>query len=111
MIQYNGLSNMATGLMIVITVIYALGFFLKKLKFSPKNVTDITVLSNMMLGTKERILLIKAEGTKLLIGVTGHSIQTLHVFTEENTDQTQNHKVDFKQQLDKAAMGVVSHEN
>jgi flagellar biogenesis protein FliO len=47
----------------------------------------IEISDQLQIGTKERILLVKANGKSFLIGATPQAINTLHVFEQTKTDE------------------------
>jgi len=72
------------GLLLVITIIVLLSWLLKRLNTSGFGVSKgFTILASMNVGTKEKIVLIKAGTRFLLLGVTPGSINTLHDFGEQ----------------------------
>lgn len=95
---------LALGL--VIAMIYALAWFLKR--FSNQGSlanSPIKVISSTSMGTREKIVLAEVNGQQILLGVTAHSINTLQSFDKtelEELEANQNHTeavVDFKAKL------------
>lgn len=77
------LLNVTLGLLLIIGLIFALSFFVKRFgtgAFAGNG--QLKILSSMPLGTRERIVLVDAAGQQLLLGITPTSINTLHVFSE-----------------------------
>lgn len=78
-----GLGQTALSLLLVLGLIFLLGWGLKRLQgIRVGGQTPIRVHGGLQLGPKERVLLIEAGGQHLLIGVTAGGISTLHVYAE-----------------------------
>lgn len=74
-------TQLATGLGLVIATILLLSWLLRRInpsQFSQNGI--LQAKATLSLGLKEKIVLVEAGDTQLLVGVTGHSIQALHVF-------------------------------
>ena len=99
MLDINNVATMAYGLAIVMAIIMMLSFTVKRMKWG-KNIhsTRISMLGTMPIGHKEKVMLIKVEGQKILIGVTAHHIQTLALFNKSDK-QPPGERLDFSQQL------------
>lgn len=68
-------------LLFIVGLIFACGWLVRRMAGgSGFNHRHIKVLSVMPLGTREKLMLIKAADETLLIGVTAQSISTLHRF-------------------------------
>lgn len=77
--------TVAMNLALVIAIIIAAVFFLKKftaLNFS-KITNNLNIMSTLSIGPKEKIILLKVYEKQLLVGVTAQSIVTL--LTLDNT--------------------------
>ncbi|MCW5588191.1 MAG: flagellar biosynthetic protein FliO [Legionellales bacterium] len=71
-------------LIFIIALILILAFFLKRsVLYRGAATGNLKIISTLPLGTKERIVLIQTQENKLLVGVTAHSIRTLHVFNQK----------------------------
>jgi flagellar protein FliO/FliZ len=79
------LGRLMIGLMVVIGLILLLAFVIRRLKLGllSTQLGGLSVISTYPLGTKERVVLIKAFETYLLLGVTATSIQVLHNYGVE----------------------------
>jgi len=62
----------------------------------------IKICTGLTIGTRERILLLQAGETQLLVGVTANGMQTLHVFDEPIYQEGDKPSPSFMQQLTKA---------
>lgn len=59
--------------------LYALKYLLNR-PFRRKSTPVIQMTHQLSIGAKERLLCVEIEGTRLLLGITPHTITTLHVF-------------------------------
>lgn len=66
---------------LIIISIYVFKRFIIKI---PTGNSIIEVSAQLSLGSKERLLLVRANGKSMLIGATPQSITTLHVFDKED---------------------------
>lgn len=125
------LAQVLFGLGCVTAAIFALAWIAKRLggaRLMQQSCMDI--VASTPLGTREKLVLVKVENTKILLGVTSNSITRLHVFDrsevpeknmddttlaehhsahagEANKDSLDNNKWDFTHYL-KQLTGVVS---
>lgn len=66
---------------LMIAVLYGLKYALSRpLNF--KNDKTIRITHQLAIGSKERLLCVEIEGTRLLLGMTPHTISTLHVLSD-----------------------------
>lgn len=74
------LTQLVVGLGIVLVVVAGCAFVLRRLPVirSSRN-SSLKIVEAVPLGTRDRLLLVDAAGTRLLIGVTTGSIACLHV--------------------------------
>lgn len=71
------------SLLVVFGCLFGLVFFLKKMNGLPT--TDrklIQVLGSVKVGSREKIVLLRAGEEQLLVGVAAGSVRTLHVFSD-----------------------------
>lgn len=94
------------ALAVVVAMIYALAWFLKR--FGNQGTmagNPIKVLNSTSMGTREKLVLAEVNGQQLLLGVTAHSINTLHSFDASTEDEVEGSVnsgesvVDFKAKL------------
>jgi len=72
--------NTVIGLVVVIALILALAWAVKKYGQLPNNSqANMKILGGLSLGTREKAVLIEVEGKKLLLGVAPGRVETLHV--------------------------------
>ena len=72
------LTQLTLGLVVVLALAVGLSWLLRR-HVLPRS-GAIRVIGGLPLGSRERLLLIEVDETRLLIGVTTQQIQTLHVF-------------------------------
>lgn len=81
------LTQVFVALLLIIGLIFALAWLLKKLgNGSLVGNAHIKLVANMPLGTRERIALIEVGGKQMLLGITAQQISHLHTFDEEVVD-------------------------
>ncbi len=87
----------------IIILIFACTYFLKRFTLLGKHSSGtIKLLYTMPIGTREKILLIQAGETQLLVGACAGQLRTLHVFDEPITQSEDNNEaMNFSQQLKK----------
>ena len=70
------------GLMFVLVLIIGLAWGLRRFGRLPTGAKgQLEILGGLSLGTRERVVLIKVENTRLLVGVAPGRVQTLHVLS------------------------------
>lgn len=72
------LTQLTLGLAVVLALAVGLSWLLRR--HVPPRGGAIRVIGGLPLGSRERLLLIEVDETRLLIGVTSQQIQTLHIF-------------------------------
>lgn len=78
-----GVAQMAFSLLLVLVVIFALAWVLRRMQgLRPGGTTGLRVTSGIQVGAKERVLLIQAGDAHLLIGVAPGRVNLLHQFSE-----------------------------
>jgi flagellar protein FliO/FliZ len=65
------------GLFLVVLLILAMGWALKRLNLNPAHRGSLRVLGGVSLGGRERALLLEAEGQRLLLGVSQGQVNLL----------------------------------
>ncbi|MGD7408608.1 flagellar biosynthetic protein FliO, partial [Ralstonia pseudosolanacearum] len=72
------------GLLIVLAMIVAAGWLLRKLQqragMGPagRRSQVLSVVAQQMLGAREKVVVVEVQGTWLVLGVTQQHVQTLH---------------------------------
>jgi len=88
------------NLLIVLAFMVGLAFLLKKIKqvkYSGNN--HIKIINVVSVGPKEKVILMEANGTTLLIGSTANQITTLHRFNEFELEQKIETEPVFKKEM------------
>lgn len=84
-----GLGNylqMFFGLFVVVALIIGMAWFMRRMgSMSGMAAGDLKVLGGISVGQRERIVLVQAGETQLLVGVAPGEIRTLHVMKEPIT--------------------------
>ncbi len=92
------LMQVAASLIFVLGCLFGLLYVLKRMNgVAMTNRKGIQVLASVKVGTREKILLLEAGDSQLLVGVAAGSVRTLHVFEEAQ---------EFENVLAQAAQGV-----
>ncbi|MBK1674870.1 flagellar biosynthetic protein FliO [Ectothiorhodospira shaposhnikovii] len=77
------LGQLVMGLILVILAILVLGFMMRRMGGMNAGVSgELRVLGAVSLGARERMVLVQAGKTQLLLGVAPGRVQTLHVLDE-----------------------------
>jgi len=74
-----GIGQVTIALLIVLAAVFALAFVLKKMRTVAGGSQGIEVLAQTSLGARERAVVIRVEGTRLLLGVAQGRVNLLHV--------------------------------
>lgn len=89
----NQLSQVIGGLALILVLIAALSWVAKKFSQGGfQQNAHLKIVAALPLGTRERLMVIDAGGTHILLGVTATNIQTLHVFEEPITPAASVHQ-------------------
>ncbi len=80
--QGNGMNamtimNVFGSLIIVLGLLFGLAWLYKKLAIKLPGSSHIKIISSVMLGPRERILVIEVQGKQKVLGVTSHQINML----------------------------------
>ncbi len=80
--QGNGMNamtimNVFGSLIIVLGLLFGLAWLYKKLAIKLPGSSHIKIISSVMLGPRERILVIEVQGKQRVLGVTSHQINML----------------------------------
>lgn len=76
------LLSVGASLGAVLLMVIVLGFIARRFSNRLGGNQMITVLSNLPVGTRERVVLIEVSGTRVLVGACAGSVSLLHVFDE-----------------------------
>ncbi|VVC77079.1 Flagellar protein FliO [Aquicella siphonis] len=84
----------------VVVLLLVLMYALRKLRLHKyADSPAIKVVNSVSIGAKERIILLEANQTMLLIGATPSHITTLHVFNERETEKAMADEFDSLKSL------------
>lgn len=106
--DFAGVGQVVFGLIMVLAVIAALAFFVRRMgRFPYGGSGPVQILGGVNVGQRERIVVIRAGGRQLLVGVTPNSINTLlvsdqDIVPEEGVRTRADHPDGFKAQLQNA---------
>ena len=77
--------QMIITLVVIIAVILFISFILKRTVLFRNKIGNnkLRVISSLPVGTKERVVLLEAQNKKMLVGITGSTINLLHVFKDD----------------------------
>lgn len=79
-ISLTGILQMATGLVLVLILIFGVAWFAKRFgRFQGASTGNLRMLGGLHLGQRERIVMVQADDSCLIIGVSPGCIRTLHV--------------------------------
>lgn len=88
------------GLLVVLGIVLISAYMLRKMQgFNAKAAKDLKVVAGLSLGAKEKVILLQAGSQQILVGVTGHSMQTLHVFDKAIIESESEGKPAFVKHL------------
>ena len=77
------LVQLLLSLLLVVGLILAVAWLARRLSRAQANrAGHMRLVGGLSLGTRERVMLIEAGGTHILLGVAPGRVQTLHVFAE-----------------------------
>ncbi len=80
------LVQLSLSLLVVIGLIVGISWLLRRMQSLPGGGGEqMRILATLAVGTRERILMIDAAGTRLLVALAPGAIRTLHVFAADDT--------------------------
>jgi flagellar protein FliO/FliZ len=95
--------QMALSLGLVLAAIFALAWVVRRTQgVSLRAGSNISVSASLQVGSKERVVLINAGGTHVLLGIAPGSVRTLHVYSEAPTLEERSAPPPFAEALKKA---------
>lgn len=84
------LFNVALGLVLIVSLILVLGWFLRRFgQGGAFNNKSMKILATLPLGARERLVVVDVGGQQILLGVTPSEITRLHVFENPVIDPDQ----------------------
>jgi flagellar protein FliO/FliZ len=76
------LLKLTGGLILVVAVIFALAWLVKKMNLTPQSQTGlIKVVAGLNLGARERVVLLEVGGEQILVGLCPGRMDKLHTLT------------------------------
>jgi flagellar protein FliO/FliZ len=85
----DGLGQVTLSLLLVLAAVFAAAWVVRRLRsFGKFGNGALQVITEVVVGTKERVVLIQVGNQQLLIGVAPGRVSTLHVLTEPVTPPT-----------------------
>lgn len=95
-----GVSNylqMFFGLFIIVALIFGMAWFMRRMgSMGGMTAGNLKVLGGISVGQRERIVLVQAGDTQLLVGVAPGEIRTLHVMEEPIVNQVTSNQTNTK---------------
>ncbi len=106
-VSSGNIMQMLFGLIIVIALMFALAWIMRRFTGFQAGVSgNLKVIGGLSLGTRERIVLVQAGDTQLLVGVAPGHVQTLHVLNEPlDASASTNTRGSFSDNLKAALKG------
>jgi flagellar protein FliO/FliZ len=81
-----GIGEVTVALLIVLALVFVLAFLLRKMRAATGASSDgIEVLAQTSLGSKERAVVIRVDGTRFLLGVAQGQVSLLQVLSQAAT--------------------------
>jgi flagellar protein FliO/FliZ len=96
------------SLLLVIGVVFILAFLMRRFNVTQSGTSQLKVVTSMMAGAKERVLVIQVGDEQHLIGVTAHNINHLAKLAEPLVDQSLNNNEKFKDKLSQFMAGKLN---
>lgn len=75
------LASMVGGLIVVLLLIFALAYMVKRLNLVPSNQGVLKTIAVTALGQKEKLVLVEVDGQQYLLGVTPHQVNLVDKLT------------------------------
>jgi len=77
--------SMVLSLLMVLLLIFAAAWVLKKFNVVNKSVSGMQVISSLPLGTKERLVVVQVADEQLLLGVSGQQVSLIKTLEQPLT--------------------------
>lgn len=85
-VSTEGMLKMVAGLLLVLTMIGAIAWALKRYAFHPTAAAGaIKIIASAGVGQRERIVLVEIENTRLVLGVAPGRVNTLYCIENSST--------------------------
>lgn len=91
MLSEGSMLQMLAGLLLVLAVIAAAAWLLKRFALNPGTASGtIKVIAGAAVGQRERVVLVEISGTWLVLGVAPGQIRALHTMPKADSEQITN---------------------
>ncbi|WP_158967789.1 flagellar biosynthetic protein FliO [Paraglaciecola sp. L3A3] len=87
------------SLLLVIGVVFMVAFLMRRFNVTQSGTSQLKVVTSMMAGTRERVLVIEVGGEQHLLGVTAHNINHLAKLANPIETSPANNSDKFKDKL------------
>ena len=85
-VSAEGMLKMAAGLLLVLAIICAIAWALKRFALHPTIASSaIKIIASAGVGQRERIVLVEIENTRLILGVAPGRVNILHCIDKSST--------------------------
>lgn len=98
-ISFESVSQLLLGLLLVVSLIFALAWAFRRANFVPGQVGGMRVVASLALGARERAVLVQCGEKQLLLGVSQGSVTLLAQFDEPVIDPQAAPSGDFANKL------------
>lgn len=98
----NSMVTLAGGLILVLGTIFVLTFIVKKTGlYRLSSGKKIKIIESLVVGNKEKLILVKVNGQQILIGATSSSISKIKEFQEHEVDDLEQDgtQINFSKRL------------
>ena len=98
-ISFESVSQLLLGLLLVVSLIFALAWAFRRANFVPGQGGGMRVVASLALGARERAVLVQCGDKQLLLGVSQGSVTLLAQFDESVIDPQTAPSSDFANKL------------
>lgn len=98
-ISFQSVSQLLLGLLLVVSLIFALAWAFRRANFVPGQGSGMRVIASLALGTRERAVLVQCGDKQLLLGVASGSVTLLAQFDEPVIESNALPKGEFANRL------------
>ena len=98
-ISFQSVSQLLLGLLLVVSLIFALAWAVRRANFVPGQGSGMRVVASLALSARERAVLVQCGDKQLLLGVAPGSVQLLAQFDEAVIEPSTVPKGEFANRL------------
>ncbi len=102
------IASIFLSLLLVIAIVFMLAFVMRRFNVTSSGSSQLKVVTSMVAGTRERVMVIDVAGEQHLIGVTAHNINHLAKLDNPIETQTVNNNDKFKDKLTQFMAGKLN---